>query len=193
MTLETIDFYFIFGATGDAKFDLQLMVNIIPKIIPDSNSYSRLKCDRGNPCDNCIKRDLAASCTFIHAAAVRAKPAQAQRSVNGHNQKDIHDRIRHLEGLVVSLMQQQPPSTPHHVSLAANNTATSPPKAPYSSPTSNENTALDNASSSLGLITIEDNQSKYIGGSHWAAILDSVHSTPFYKNSADMCYHRYLV
>lgn len=35
-------------------------------------------------------------------------------------------------------------------------------------------TALDETSDSLGRFTVEDDQPSYVGGAHWAAILDSV-------------------
>ena len=75
---------------------------------------------------------------------------------------------------MVSLMEQQPSNTLEPVLLAASDRVNDPAKPLSVIPAATEGSMLVDESSSLGLITIEDNQSKYIGGSHWAAILDSV-------------------
>ena len=73
-------------------------------------------------------------------------------------------------------MQQHPSAAPYPVTLTAANSETNPAKPVSNISVPIKTTALDNTSSSLGLMTIENNQSNYIGGSHWAAILESVNS-----------------
>jgi len=50
----------------------------------------------------------------------------------------------------------------------------SKPQSPSATQKWVDNTELRSTTDSLGRITIEDEQSKYHGGSHWAAILESV-------------------
>lgn len=65
---------------------------------------SRLKCDRGHPCDNCAKRNQSQSCQYANPA-VRNRTSQARRvTYTG----DIAERVRHLENLVLSLGARNP-------------------------------------------------------------------------------------
>lgn len=146
-------------------------------------NFSRLKCDRTMPCQNCVKRSLASSCTYIHAALVRDK-AQIQKTIQAP--KDVQTQVRRLEELVISLMHKTnkgvlPSRGQDHVT-------------PDPSPTSSEHLAdsieekcqtnnaprsqLKDTALSLGRITIgEDHRANYVGSAHWSAILDNVDST----------------
>lgn len=132
------------------------------------------------PCQNCVKRNLASSCTFVHAALVRDK-AQIQKTIQAP--KDVQTQVRRLEELVISLMNKTnkdvlPSPSQDHVT-------------PDPSPTSSEQLAdsieeedqAENAPSSelkdtalsLGRITIgENDRANYVGSAHWTAILDNV-------------------
>ncbi|KAF1737246.1 putative transcriptional regulatory protein [Beauveria bassiana] len=65
----------------------------------------KLRCNRVQPCWNCSSRGLASSCAFPDTSTVvpSAAPATAAAA-------SFQDRINHLEGLVVQLLQQDPPS-----------------------------------------------------------------------------------
>ncbi|KAK0761491.1 hypothetical protein N5P37_006443 [Trichoderma harzianum] len=49
-----------------------------PAHTADKRITSRLKCDRGHPCDNCAKRNQSQSCQYANPA-VRNRTAQARR------------------------------------------------------------------------------------------------------------------
>lgn len=148
--------------------------------------HHRLKCDRNQPCENCVKRDIASTCTFIHAGIIRDKATHIQKHSSATTPRDVHGRIRHLEDLVISLMQSngangnstitsaetQPPSASSYVSGSS-----FPKNQSTSSAILDDSNVLD-TSESFGRISIEDEQLNYVGGSHWAAILDSVCEQP---------------
>ncbi len=128
-----------------------------------------------------MKRDLSSSCTFIHAN-IRERSSGIQKPASGS--KDFQSQIRHLEDLVVSLMNQ----TASKGSLAPRNGSGSTSEsslergapAPgvadeHSRLGSEEGSFQDSdAAASLGRISLEDNHPNYVGSSHWSAILDNV-------------------
>ncbi|TGO69565.1 hypothetical protein BOTNAR_0009g00120 [Botryotinia narcissicola] len=128
----------------------------------------KLKCDRNSPCNNCSKRNLSPSCTYIHNS--RAKTSHAQRT--REKPKDVQDRIQQLEELVVILMNQAKDTT-------------APPK-PTISPGSRSSTikprelswpddaTISESADSIGRISVEDEVQNYVGGAHWAAILENI-------------------
>jgi hypothetical protein len=63
--------------------------------------HRKLKCNRGQPCDNCTKRGDTASCTYA-SPGNRKKSAASASSATSPD--DMQNRIDRLEGLVLSLM-----------------------------------------------------------------------------------------
>jgi hypothetical protein len=127
----------------------------------------RLKCDRNQPCQNCIKRDLASSCTFIHAGLKEKSVSGIHKPNTAPN--DIHGRIRLLEELVVSFMHKTAEKLPRD--------ATSDSQLSKRTDTFTHDTLEDDlgrSSDSLGRISIDDEHPNYVGAAHWTAILDSV-------------------
>ncbi|PMD40601.1 hypothetical protein L207DRAFT_528925 [Hyaloscypha variabilis F] len=136
----------------------------------------KLKCDRQLPCENCVKRNAASTCTYVHGQRERS----SQVSKSNSAPKDVQSQVRHLEELVISLMDKtaknaalaaktQPPITPDELSVSTSSNATSPSQ---SSDPVIANTA--DTEEFFGRISIEDNQLSYVGQSHWAAILDNI-------------------
>jgi len=111
----------------------------------------------------------------VHAT-LREKTSKVEKAGNGA--KDVQSQIRHLEDLVISLMNQTtnnvppqnhsqatPESSPEHLDdvLHAENAT---------------NAGMMGTAESFGRISIEDKKQNYVGGDHWVAILDSVCTTP---------------
>lgn len=142
----------------------------------------KLKCDRNQPCENCVKRDIASTCTFIHAGIIRDKATHIQKQSIATSPKDVQGRIRHLEELVVSLMQStvangslpSPLVEAGSASTSSSLLRTSISKSQSTSGLTSSNSSLVDAFDSFGRISIEDEQPNYVGGSHWAAILESI-------------------
>lgn len=84
------------------------------------------------------------------------------------------ERIRHLERLVISLMEKADPPDPHN-SLAAeallqfqSNAATPPPDQAADS------TSEPGLPDELGKLSLSDGTTTWVTSSHWAAVLDDV-------------------
>ncbi|CAG8962355.1 hypothetical protein HYFRA_00014152 [Hymenoscyphus fraxineus] len=137
----------------------------------------KLKCDRNSPCQNCIKRDLSSSCTFIHAGIRREKAAALQKSGNV-GRKDVQSQISHLEQLVVSLMKKSGGVDQNRLGISHVPSSDDPRASDFSSSTGEDQwteiTGLSNTTESFGMINIDDDQPNYVGSSHWAAILDNI-------------------
>ncbi|KAF8847325.1 hypothetical protein BDZ45DRAFT_607644 [Acephala macrosclerotiorum] len=137
----------------------------------------KLKCDRSMPCENCVKRNLASSCTYVHASLLKDKDkAQVQKSSSGsgrgEGQKDVQSQVRRLEELVISLMNKtskngsggQDHVTPPDHSIEAEEQESEV-----------RDRRLKDTALSFGRITIdEDERTNYVGSAHWAAILDNI-------------------
>ncbi|KAG4028087.1 hypothetical protein MFRU_024g00570 [Monilinia fructicola] len=128
----------------------------------------KLKCDRNSPCNNCFKRGLSSSCTYIHNS--REKTSSTQRAKT--KSKDVQERIQDLEKLVVALMNQKkdmsatssqavPPD--YHASTAESSTSSWP-----------DDSTTSESADSFGRVSIEDELPNYVGGAHWAAILENI-------------------
>jgi hypothetical protein len=63
---------------------------------------TRLKCDKGHPCDSCTKRGDEPSCSY------RSDPSTTRTKNALHGSSDrAQERLQHLEGLVMQLMQSE--------------------------------------------------------------------------------------
>jgi hypothetical protein len=129
--------------------------------------HRKLKCDRNQPCDQCVKRSQ--TCHFNTPVAARvSKPQQ-----DNHG-STIQSRIRHLEGLVLSLMNNENSSNSY-----SNDSDTScPALSRQLSPTSDESPSASSSSQdpeqalkSFGFMNVNGHQTKYVGNEHWQAIL----------------------
>ena len=79
---------------------------------PFERSYQscRLKCDKSQPCDSCTKRGDGPSCSY------RSDPNTARiKNPSTGNTNRAQERLHHLEGLVMQLMQAETPAK--HVSM----------------------------------------------------------------------------
>ena len=131
----------------------------------------RLRCDRNQPCLTCTARGLALSCAYPNNQA-----PQSPRPYGPHRarpQATVQDRLGQLEQIVVSLMQKttadgQDRPDQHPVSSA-------PQDGPQdSSPERAINPADSPAQSDGGSVWFSSSDAQYVGGTHWAAILDGI-------------------
>jgi hypothetical protein len=145
---------------------------------------------------SCVKRNSASTCTYVHGQ--RERSSQVQKSSS--SPKDVQSQVRHLEELVISLMNKtakntalsekpQPPITPDASSVSNSSNATSPSH----STDQVANTTVD-TEESFGRISIEDDQLNYVGSSHWTTILDNVstflHSRSHCRQDASANFNR---
>ncbi|KAL1970425.1 hypothetical protein VTN77DRAFT_5586 [Rasamsonia byssochlamydoides] len=116
----------------------------------------KLKCNRGLPCDTCIKRKKQSSCEYA-SNANRNKP-------NTGRQSNLADRLQNLEKLVFQFLQngvtlQQPDD--------------------YRKTNGNENpsvqmTSVERAMETRGSLHVQGDKTNYVDSSHWLSILDDI-------------------
>ena len=149
---------------------------------PDS---TRLKCNRGHPCDNCTKRTDAASCTYV-TPGTRKKSATAAGSNNSPD--EMQNRIDRLEGLVLSLItngsQSAGPQSAGSAAAAMNLSASvsdgSVEQAiDLAAPESireedGDESEVDQVAKSIGVMKIRNNRAIFASEAHWYAILGEV-------------------
>ncbi|KAI1429977.1 hypothetical protein F5Y12DRAFT_724079 [Xylaria sp. FL1777] len=108
----------------------------------------KLKCDRSHPCSTCEKRGIGSSCTYVANNAPSTPPPGVQ------------DRLRHLENLVVSYMNQNE---------GADLSAMAPP-----SPKLQERDTSLAAAADVGSLKSSSTETKYQDQTHWNSILDAI-------------------
>ena len=139
-------------------------------------AYCRLKCNRGSPCDSCVRRGLSSLCTYAPNAS-RGKPASSGRG-------ELKDRLNTLENLVSSFLSVdaviRPRTSPENQILTGNDAITGPSGIGVNTPSEQE--------SSISGSTVEEaltpetphlqetlsGQVNYIDRGHWLSILDDI-------------------
>ena len=148
----------------------------------------RLKCNRTQPCENCVKRGDAMSCSYA-APGSRKK----QNSSSSSSSPDgMQDRIDRLEGLVLSLMTNGaqsagPAAAARSLSLSASSGSMEYPHGAeidgdpgssqggqYRAEGEEIESETDQVAQSLGIMKVDNNKSMYFGEAHWASILKDV-------------------
>ena len=110
------------------------------------------KCDRQHPCGYCVSKGEAASCTYDSAP-----PKKDNRP-----RSDAASRLQKLEALVNGLMNSNTPAAP----------VLTPPD---SNPSPQNDSPDYSDISAGGHLTRQGSRVSYIGGTHWASILESIH------------------
>lgn len=142
----------------------------------------RLKCNRSQPCENCVKRGDAISCSYA-AVGVRKKHASLPPPNNSAN--GMQTRIDRLEGLVLSLMTNGSQSAgPTAATRALSMSASTDYPQDVDVEAQGDGTSkgggdeveseTDQVSQSLGMMKVDNNKSMYFGEAHWATIMNDV-------------------
>ncbi|KAI0853649.1 hypothetical protein F5Y00DRAFT_250813 [Daldinia vernicosa] len=137
----------------------------------------KLKCNRGSPCDSCIRRDKASLCNYA---------ANASRSEPSNNRpRDLKDRLNTLENLVSSLLSGdavvQPGLTTRRELFTKDAEDIISPARPCNKPTDHDS-GFTSQNAGEDALTPEtphlqetaDGQVNYIDPSHWLSILDDI-------------------
>ncbi|KAF2443144.1 hypothetical protein P171DRAFT_522771 [Karstenula rhodostoma CBS 690.94] len=131
-----------------------------PQLSCDFCRRRKLRCDRKQPCQSCIRLGQASACSFPFS--------QLSHSLNyasGHNadQSRFQERVNHLEALVRMLAEKQqdipPVSTPD--STVTSNTY----------PNTEEGSMPE---SDFGRMRLQKSMSSYVESDHWKAILEEI-------------------
>lgn len=202
-----------FGNTAAQPFENATMADTLPPDnthLPKEKKRTRvqlsctacrarkLKCCRTHPCNNCIKRGEAHTCTFV---------GRGPRGRSSHGRASptlVQDRLQHLENLVLSFAQQKKQEDSHDQETSPQASApaltpasaSAPAPAPAPAPTfefpSREQPLLltpasppkpegtDEGEGGLvggtGRLLVKDAVTNYIDSAHWKAILEEVGS-----------------
>ncbi|KAI1269217.1 fungal-specific transcription factor domain-containing protein [Xylariaceae sp. FL1019] len=136
----------------------------------------KLKCNRGLPCENCIKRNKQSLCHYA-ANANRANPTASK-------QKDMKARLNTLEKLVSSFLSGNAvvhPASGANASVRASDGMISPStKSSFRldglalTPNSEDQTDTSLVSETPHVQETGDGQVNYIDKSHWQSILEDI-------------------
>ena len=137
--------------------------------------HGKLRCNRQQPCDQCLKRSKVSSCQYL------APPERKKKRA-----KNTKDRVAHLERLVVQLMNQNSsassssPGSVDERSRSQNSSSNSPSD---QSTVTNTNGSTnqptrsdlsDTATVTAGQLKVANGETSYHGSAHWEAILQDV-------------------
>ncbi|KAF4625975.1 hypothetical protein G7Y89_g12188 [Cudoniella acicularis] len=126
--------------------------------------HGKLKCDRGQPCSQCVRRGRALQCAF---------PLPTRKPVIS-----LKNRLKHLESLVKDAMTAQNPAAkggalsnsldaPNGSGFASNGSVHSP------SSLRGQDQANGQQTPASGQVLLSKGQT-YVGATHWAAILEDI-------------------
>lgn len=121
----------------------------------DIHVIDRLKCNRGSPCDACVKRNKQTSCEYA-GNANRDKPKQ----------RTTGDRLQSLENIVLQFVENgvtgKPPEADYRRAQTADH--------PGGSTTIDTSTSTDER----GTLYVQGGQLNYVDSSHWLSILHDI-------------------
>lgn len=137
----------------------------------------KVKCDRQQPCERCVKSGEAAFCEYAPRAARKSKPNDSRPAPDPRSKPEasmsrplIQVRLQKLEDMVSGLLcsskspenpRDTPSSSDHRGDGEALSDLTTPPSTVASAPASGPYPATADAS--------------YVGATHWSAILEGIH------------------
>jgi len=131
---------------------------------------AKAKCDRQNPCALCVRKGRAEQCTYPLPVSRKKAAVSLQK------------RLRNLESMVKDVMasnERSPVSSgSHDLSLQASRTSF---LSPFDTSTTSESAVQPRADSNplvpTSQVVIDGNESRYIGSTHWKALLENVSRT----------------
>ena len=133
---------------------------------------NRLRCDRQQPCHNCVHRGLAETCACAHAKIPRSKTTQSDGSPQ--LPPTVRDRVKQLEDQVVSLMGAlNGTPVPAQAGVSTGTTAQSIRSDSNGAPGDLGDLAPP-VPGSPGYMEYTPSAVNYIGTSHWLSILGNV-------------------
>ncbi|KAI3329049.1 hypothetical protein HD806DRAFT_270683 [Xylariaceae sp. AK1471] len=132
----------------------------------------KLRCDRQQPsCSGCLLRGLV--CIYVDNQSSATPPRPLETTAV----PSLHNRILQLESLVKSLIPPAPPVS----SQAPSNQSSAVPSSSsligldlIQDPSNSGSLPIEEQLSECGSMRLSASEVRYVGGDHWAAILDSI-------------------
>ncbi|KLJ10812.1 hypothetical protein EMPG_13813 [Blastomyces silverae] len=141
----------------------------------------KLKCNRGMPCENCVKRSDAPSCTYAQPKT-RKKPVSNQDSPVSPD--GMQSRIDRLESLVLSLMtngSQSAGPTAAHAAISADSTSSASRQDTQEligdeMDDGEEESDTEQVTKSFGVMKVDTKTQKtyYVSEAHWMMVLNDI-------------------
>ena len=125
--------------------------------------FKKLKCDRGHPCETCVKRGDAVNCTYGKVPIPKPFEPTSDASVPS-NRGRAQERLRHLEQLVMQMVD-------------TSNGVKSPPESSREGTDSSiEKPGIGTATSIAkeGHLQYGSSEARYVGSTHWSAIMENI-------------------
>ncbi|KAK4225486.1 fungal-specific transcription factor domain-containing protein [Podospora fimiseda] len=130
--------------------------------------FSKQKCDRQQPCTNCIKKSREGQCTYV------PKPEKVKP------ERSMAARLRRLEGMVREVMHtQQPPQS------SALPQGTTPARTVLTAPRDETNGTDEDEEPLAQVVVGKGGQGTYIGATHFMAMLDDIEDLKSYFDDDD--------
>ncbi|EEA18666.1 hypothetical protein EYB25_008774 [Talaromyces marneffei] len=148
----------------------------------------KLKCNRSHPCENCIKRGDASSCTYAQPGSRKKSSPQSSST----SPDDMQNRIDRLENLVLSLMTNGSQAAGPAAAVAALSRHNSVESGQNYQDLEldddvdghNEESDTEAVTKSFGIMKVDNNKSMYISEAHWASVLNDIAEVrQFFQNS----------
>ncbi|OJJ46101.1 hypothetical protein ASPZODRAFT_67377 [Penicilliopsis zonata CBS 506.65] len=143
--------------------------------------HRKLKCNRAHPCENCVKRGDASSCTYAQVST-RKKSSPLQSTPTSPD--DMQNRIDRLESLVLSLMTNGSQSAGPAAAMAVISGESSGGSVQNSNdldldldedvPAGPEESDTEQVTKSFGVMKMDNKAPLYISDAHWASVLDDI-------------------
>ena len=165
--------------------------------------HRKLKCNRGAPCDNCIKRGDTASCSYA------SPKSKKQSSAGAANQTpdDMQNRIDRLEGLVLSLMTNGGSGDGAAAARAAVSASRSNSLSTASdlkldvegsdmiqeeNENGEEDSEVEQVSKGIGIMKVHNGQAVFASDAHWYAIMAEIGEVKKYFEAHKEDYSKHL-
>lgn len=136
----------------------------------------RLRCDRQQPCHNCLHRGLAETCTYVHAHAKVPRSTTSHSDASPLSSPTVRDRVRQLEDQVVSLLGALNGNSIPVQAGSYPGTSSAHQSSPSNSegPSNNPLELAPPVPDCPGYMEYTTSAVNYVGNSHWLAILGNV-------------------
>ncbi|KAK5452894.1 hypothetical protein LTS15_007042 [Exophiala xenobiotica] len=133
----------------------------------------KLRCDRGHPCETCIKKGDTASCTYGKSPLMPSKPDDSlnNNAAATSNRGKAQERLRHLEQLVMRLVDNDMTGTSIDAPKSSDNDDDDDDFTTVHETTGTNTTASIAKEGQMQHGSIE---SRYAGSTHWSAILQNI-------------------
>jgi hypothetical protein len=133
----------------------------------------KLRCDRGHPCETCVKKGDTASCTYGKSSLMPSKPDDFlnNNAADTSNRGKAQERLRHLEQLVMRMVDNDMTGNSIDAPKSSDNDEDEDgfTTVPETTDTNTTSSIAKEGQMQHGSI-----ESRYAGSTHWSAILQNI-------------------